>query len=282
MKNSTINKIIATIILIFFIVVTGALYLRLQSVLTRLHNFVELTNSEQIHTTSIFLFLSLIVLLAIILYILVLRTKTTYTKAKGIAASKQKGGVELKENQKQQHLERENNKKKEQQLIENRIETILNNLQGVDDIDKYTEKVLINISKVYDIVQGVVFVKEADSDVFQMTGTYAFYSETNVASFSLGEGISGQVAKDKKFLYIRNIPENYINILSGLGSSSPKYMVVFPIVYNDESIAIVEIASFSKFDELAEQVFTEAAKAIAQQLYQFVSIADETKTEENL
>ncbi len=279
MKNSTVNKIIATIILIFFIAVTGALYLKLESVFIRLEQLIEASKSEQLYTTSIYLFLALIVLLTILLYVLVLRTKTTYTKAKIAIAGKQDKNIEIKENQKQQNVEKENKKKREQKLIKSRTETILNGLLEVDDMDTYTEKILINISRVYDIVQGIVFLKESDSDVFQMTGTYAFYSETNISSFSLGEGISGQVAKDKKFLYIRNIPENYINILSGLGSSSPKYMIVFPVIYNNESIAIIEIASFSEFDEIAEHVFMQAADAIAQQLHQFISISKETKTE---
>jgi hypothetical protein len=54
------------------------------------------------------------------------------------------------------------------------------------------------------------------------------------------------VAKDKKILFIDEVPEGYIKIVSGLGSSSPRYMGVIPIIHNDETIALLEISTFEK------------------------------------
>ncbi|OQY00117.1 MAG: hypothetical protein B6I24_00505 [Bacteroidetes bacterium 4572_128] len=52
---------------------------------------------------------------------------------------------------------------------------------------------------------------------------------------------------EKKFIYLTEIPKNYIKIKSGIGKASPRALVVSPLIHNKEIIGILEIASFDKF-----------------------------------
>lgn len=63
--------------------------------------------------------------------------------------------------------------------------------------------------------------------------------------YNVGEGLIGRVAKEAHSLYIDKLPEGYIIIFSGLGSSSPTYLVIIPLVHNEEVKGVLEIALFN-------------------------------------
>jgi len=146
------------------------------------------------------------------------------------------------------------------------LEKLSNELASAKDLEEFTEKVLINISKEYDIMQGIFFVKDVNDNVFRKQGTYAYYSEDELREFTEEVGLSGQVATNKKLLNISNIPEKYITVLSGLGKSSPANLLIFPVLFQNESIGIVELASFKKFDSFAEEILMEFSLLIGEQI----------------
>lgn len=157
------------------------------------------------------------------------------------------------------------------------IEKLSHELSGINEIEKFAEKILINISKVYDIMQGIFFVKDPADKVFRKTGAYAYFNEDELREFTEEVGLSGQVAVNKKLLNISNIPEKYITVLSGLGKSSPANLLILPIVYNNNSIGIIELASFKKFDLFAEEILTDFSNQISEKLFE-LSKPDELVT----
>ena len=122
-------------------------------------------------------------------------------------------------------------------------------------IEKFTEKILANIAKVSELVQGVFYVKDKATGNFNVKGKYAVYSNQLPPSFLEGETLPGQVAKDKKLINIKNIPENYCVVVSGLGSSSPKNILIFPVLEKGETIGIIELATFKAYETNFEKLF---------------------------
>ncbi|MBA2849139.1 response regulator [Thermosulfuriphilus ammonigenes] len=61
--------------------------------------------------------------------------------------------------------------------------------------------------------------------------------------FSVGQGLSGQVAKDGSPLFLREVPEDYFRIGSGLGESPPRSLALFPLKVGDQLVGLVELAS---------------------------------------
>jgi len=82
------------------------------------------------------------------------------------------------------------------------------------NLETYTEKLLQNIAKGMNIVQGLVFVLNDTDQKFHVAGQYAYYSETPPQSFLLGENISGQVAKNRELLNLKELPAGYITIMA--------------------------------------------------------------------
>lgn len=132
----------------------------------------------------------------------------------------------------------------------------------------FAEETLSRIAEIYPIVAGLFYLNKKGSDEFNPVGYYAYYSETKPSGFKLGETLPGQVAKNMKPLNISDIPENYIKVASGLGKSNPRHLYFLPIIVNEQTIAVIELASFKEFDKECETVFDLAAIELAKTLVQ--------------
>ncbi|MCQ2974707.1 MAG: GAF domain-containing protein [Bacteroidales bacterium] len=180
---------------------------------------------------------------------------------------------------KQQDQQEQNNQNKllaeqreteEKKLITHIVDQISSDLETTQDLNEYFEKMLNNMSNIMAIVQGVAYAFNKKNERFEIKGTYAYYSTETNRTFVLGEGITGQVAKDKKILLIDNVPQDYVLVQSGLGQGSPKYLIVIPFVYKNETVAVLELATFEKknynLKKLFEKLNSRFAENIAKQI----------------
>ena len=119
----------------------------------------------------------------------------------------------------------------------------------------FAEETLSQIAKSYPIVEALFYIKEKGSEDYVPIGDYAYYSEIKRTGFKLGETLPGQVAKNRKPMSISDIPENYIMIASGLGKGKPRHLYFLPLIENDKTLAVIEMASFKEFDKESEALF---------------------------
>ena len=82
-----------------------------------------------------------------------------------------------------------------------------------------------------------------------LTASYALLNNNN-PSFEIGQGLVGQCALEQKIIILKDIPENYFCIQSGLGNARPKYIVLSPIIFEKEVKGVLEFASFHEFKEI--------------------------------
>lgn len=155
-----------------------------------------------------------------------------------------------RERQRQQQLEEATQRRKkaleEKKHLEAIVSEINNGLSKTADVNEFFDKLLINISQPFKIVQGIAYALNPKTNKYETKSTYAYYTTEAFKEFEIGEGIPGQVAKDKKILLMDNIPQDYIRVVSGLGTGTPKYLLVVPIINQNETVAILELASFEK------------------------------------
>lgn len=149
-------------------------------------------------------------------------------------------------------------------------------LDQTADINDYFDKLLSNFAKAFDIVQGVAYALNPKIEKFEIKSTYAYYTPDTDRTFELGEGINGQVAKDKKTLMLDNIPENYIQVVvSGLGQGSPKHLIFIPLVHKGKTVALVELATFEKKNYNLNLLSEKINKRVAQHIADNINIPAE-------
>jgi len=76
-------------------------------------------------------------------------------------------------------------------------------------------------------------------------------------------GNLGVAYSENKIMLINDVPENYIKVESGLGSSNPEGLIIVPLSIDEKVFGIVELASFKKFTSLEIEFIKRIANNIA-------------------
>ncbi len=105
------------------------------------------------------------------------------------------------------------------------------------------------------LVQGVYYRPDGDGG-YRMGQTFALYSESAVlASFGRGETLVGQVALEGKPLYLDDIPPEYRVVVSGLGRSAPRRLLIWPLVGSGgRDLGVLELAFFTQHSTWSREV----------------------------
>ncbi len=227
--------------------------------------FYNLSNGETSLTVP-FLLIGLVLVVGLLQTIQIMNlTKETihkddYTKSTYL--------TEINENEENaSNYNAQNDAEQEESVdIESIEEKILPGNAENESLSGYAEKLLINISKQFDVVQGLFYYRKKDTDTFTIASKYAYYGEQEPQEFELGKTLSGQTAKNQKVLNLAQIPENYITILSGLGSSSPECLLFVPIIHEEKTIGLIELASFKVFSRRTEKIFSQLSERIGEKI----------------
>ena len=146
------------------------------------------------------------------------------------------------------------------------LDPVKSSLKAGNDNEKNLTAGLHAICKQLDAGQGAVYmaIENADGRRLELKSGYALsIGENTVISYAYGEGLIGQSAAGAKTLYIDEVPEGYIKIISGLGSASPRYLLIVPIKNNERVLGVMEIASFTPISEDQRKFVEESAQLIA-------------------
>jgi CheY-like chemotaxis protein/HAMP domain-containing protein/GAF domain-containing protein len=157
-------------------------------------------------------------------------------------------------------------KNSEQDWLKTNLAKFSRMLQGQKDLLTVGKLILSELAPVVGAHQGVFYLMDAggkEDAYLKLLASYAYRERKNVDNrFRLGEGLVGQCALEKERILLTNVPENYIQIASGLGEAKPNNIIVLPIVFEGAVKAVMELASFEKFspthlaflDQLTESI----------------------------
>ena len=139
--------------------------------------------------------------------------------------------------------------------------------QNNDDMQEFSYHIISNLVKYIDANQGGIFMINDDDkkDVFiELLAFYAYerrkYMEKRI---EIGVGLIGRCAQEQKTIYMTDLPDEYINITSGLGQSVPNALLIVPLKVNDEIFGVVELAGFNEFEDHVIKFIEEVGESIA-------------------
>jgi putative methionine-R-sulfoxide reductase with GAF domain/HAMP domain-containing protein len=139
--------------------------------------------------------------------------------------------------------------------------------QNVDNIEELSHNVLTYIINYTDSNQGGIFLADDSNSanpIFELTAAYAYDRKKHMTkSIPLGEGLVGTCAIEKETIYMDDIPDNYVNITSGLGKSNPRSILLVPLKVKDRIYGVLELASFNKYNDFKIKFLEDAADSIA-------------------
>ena len=145
------------------------------------------------------------------------------------------------------------------------LQTVQASLQSSKENKLLYQDFLQAVCKQLEAGQGAFYLasEEEGTKKVTLTGGYALHvGENSNVSYEFGEGFVGQAAAEGRPLHVDDIPEGYIKIISGLGSASPRYLMIVPIQQEDKVLGVMEIASFASFHEDQKRFVEEAVKLL--------------------
>jgi transcriptional regulator with GAF, ATPase, and Fis domain len=138
---------------------------------------------------------------------------------------------------------------------------------NTSDLKTAVTEGLHTICKQLDAGQGALYLSKEEKGI-RVAELYCGYAlnmgESRILKFEFGEGLVGQVAATGHSLYVDDVPEGYITILSGLGNSSPRYLLLIPIKAQDRIAGVIEIASFTRATDDQRKFVEESAQLIGE------------------
>lgn len=143
--------------------------------------------------------------------------------------------------------------------------------QYQDNMEAFAFKLIQNYVNYLNANQGGLFLVKFDENgetVLDLTAAYALNRKKHLhRKVKLKEGLVGSCAMERHTIYITRIPDDYINITSGLGNTRPKCILLVPFKTEKEIYGVAEIASLHFFEpheiEFAEKVAENIASVLA-------------------
>jgi hypothetical protein len=143
-------------------------------------------------------------------------------------------------------------KNTEQDWLKTNLARFTRMLQGQRDMANVSQLVLSELAPLVDAQQGVFYVNASNngSPLMKLLGGYAFTERKNLSNeYKPGQGLVGQCILEKERILLTNVPDNYIRIGSGLGEAPPLNIIVLPVLFEGEVKAVIELASFNRFND---------------------------------
>lgn len=122
-----------------------------------------------------------------------------------------------------------------------------------ENMDVLSSNVMRHLVDYLEVNQGAIYIlneQDSNNKFFEMKSAVAYNREKYLkVNFGLTEGLVGRCAFEKLPVYLKEIPEEYIRLTSGLGGAEPNYLLLVPLVINEKVMGVIELASFNEIPQ---------------------------------
>jgi HAMP domain-containing protein/signal transduction histidine kinase/CheY-like chemotaxis protein len=166
--------------------------------------------------------------------------------------------AELKDNINQMiaNLRETTQRNAEQDWLKTNLASISGMLQGQRDLAAVTQMIMSEVAPMVNSQHGAFFLAEPaaedGSPELMLAASYGYTPRRSEmrSRFVIGEGLIGQAALDRKTIAISDAPPGYIKVGSGLGDATPADILVMPVLFEDQVLGVIELASIRPFSEV--------------------------------
>jgi signal transduction histidine kinase/HAMP domain-containing protein/CheY-like chemotaxis protein len=140
--------------------------------------------------------------------------------------------------------------------LESNLTRLAGLMQGHRDLMEVADLVLRELTPLVNAQYGAFFLADTNgrgggsSKGLAYIAGYGSQGATVDTSGMPGHGLVQQAALEKKRILVEEAPPDYITIDSGLGEGTPSSVVIIPIVFEDQVLGVIELASFSRFSDV--------------------------------
>src|SRR6202522_3404465 len=138
----------------------------------------------------------------------------------------------------------------QQDWLKTNLAQIAGMMQGHRDLAVVAELIMDELAPLVGAQHGTFFLAESvdgDTQLRLIAGYGLRADKTAPIQYRLGQSLIGQVARSKRAIIVGNLPGRYVKISSALGEEPPANLAVLPILFEDQVLGVIELASFASF-----------------------------------
>jgi HAMP domain-containing protein/CheY-like chemotaxis protein/GAF domain-containing protein len=157
----------------------------------------------------------------------------------------------------------------EQDWLNSNLARFSGMLQGQRDLKQVSRLIMSELTPLVGAHHGAFYMLESaelsdeDEAELRLIATYGYKERKSVSSrFKYGEALVGQAALERTTIVLTEAPEDYIRITSGLGEAAPANIIVLPVLFEDQVMAVVELASFKHFSDIHQTFLDQLTESI--------------------
>ncbi|MBQ5540414.1 MAG: PAS domain S-box protein [Bacteroidales bacterium] len=140
---------------------------------------------------------------------------------------------------------------------------------GSNKVDILSGNILMTLVKYTKAVLGGLYIysKEEDGEYLNLNAAVAFDKKKAVRiKIEKGVGLVGTCALEKQAIFLDKLPDDYINVFTGLGKSKPRFLAILPMLYDGELIAVAEMAFIRPLNAPEKEFLSVVSSTIASSL----------------
>ena len=162
-------------------------------------------------------------------------------------------------------------KNSEQDWLKTNLTNFGRILQGRRDLLAVGRMILSELASVVDAQQGAFYLVQHDAasetaecDVkIKLLAGYAHRKRTDGSTeIRLGEDLIGQAVLEKRRILLLDVPAKYLTISSGLVEAPPANIIILPVVFENQVKAVIELASFQRFNSTHQTFLDQLTESI--------------------
>jgi signal transduction histidine kinase/HAMP domain-containing protein len=169
----------------------------------------------------------------------------------------------------------------EQDWLNTNLARLSGLLQGQRSLEELGRIVLGELAPEISAQYGALFVAESADrrSWLRRVSTYGHPGGDAPTQFAPGEGLVGQCAVEKRIVAVDDLPAEYVRIRSGIGSASPRSLIVVPVLFEGEVKGVIELGSVQRFKPIHRVLLEKLAAGIG---VVFNTVATTSRTDELL
>jgi hypothetical protein len=148
-------------------------------------------------------------------------------------------------------------------LLQKKRLNLVDQISKERDAAKIADIILLFLADAADAQAGAFFIADEKGNLQTVATKGRPKGDAAQQQFLAGEGLPGQVVLSKFPIYVDNVPTDYQPIFSSIVTATPRAVLVFPFLYHDRVVCVVELACLGEFQDDFKEILHLVSDTVA-------------------
>ncbi|MEV4490261.1 HAMP domain-containing protein [Micromonospora coxensis] len=150
----------------------------------------------------------------------------------------------------------------EQDWLKTNLARISGLMQGHRDLEVVAGLVMNELAPLVSAQLGTFLLVDDTSGGSALRVIGGYGHDATRRRYALGDSLVGQAAVSKRAIVVDAVPADYVTVSSSLGAAAPLHLVVLPVLFEDQVLGVIELASMSRFTEVQRDFLDQLTETI--------------------